>query len=189
MENSYLLLAGSDAWPAEKLSKWIHDPSLKKIGVNKKLEEWDTLYPFSFVLNGDTIKFSAPPWPDIIPPPSLKVISDSYDQISNLRTLKLNFTFKGYQWSTLRMSADLHSWSITEQLPPSIDNHYVIRHVGRYNTGDFEFTLVVNGQKTVSLFLTGANFWRSDLMQKLISAMPQWTTHTNVVCSISSWEF
>jgi hypothetical protein len=78
--------------------------------------DWISVYPVSQFLSGYVVP--APPLQDIVTPPSLKVTVDEFSKSTNIRRLVLQMSYGKNEWSTLKFSAPLVKWNLTDPIPP-----------------------------------------------------------------------
>jgi len=152
-----------------------------------ELMYWDSVYPFSYMLQGSGIKIDAE-LPKVIAPPGLEVVSDTYDAAADLRTLKLNFHYAGNEWCTMRFYGPLLRWSLTDELPPSFDNAYLVRHVGGFGITQWPIELVFKGNQQIYFNCTASHFVPTSSTQSLMNFLPEWVDALVAFTTITNWK-
>jgi len=204
-DESYLLLGTPDPLHADwVVKKTLQDGSadnskptkvLRSLDSASKehydgLEGWDAVYPFSYSLQGSTMRYPTPAYPHIAPP-RVTILSDIPDHDRQWRNLTVEVLYKGNEWSTLCLDAsNVVSWSATEDLPPpNGEGRHFIRHVGGHGVDRWSLSFSLKGSttQTVQCNVTATHFVQSSTQQMLLQELPPWVTPTAFVTVASTW--
>ncbi|KAI9484020.1 MAG: hypothetical protein EXX96DRAFT_560529 [Benjaminiella poitrasii] len=120
------------------------------------MNDWDSIYPFSAFLGG--YRFDVAPYirqhgqslksTDLIdsltgPFPEVKVVNDSYDPETAIRSFSILCLSPSYTWTVLAFDGHVVGWSIAGEEPLKRPAHYVVRHVSGYGNDGWSLDLSI----------------------------------------------
>jgi len=186
---SMILVSTADPRPLSEPLNGIlmHNTPAVLFDDTHRRELWDALYPFSNSVYGSSMMFPADHY-DQLNIATLEVLSEFYDQVKDERALELRINYKGSEWSILRFSEELASWSLKGQMPPKQNKLIVIRHVGDHGIEEWKVKLVFKGNKKVVFAVSGTDFAESKDLLELRAQLPNWATASTFVTSVAYYE-
>ncbi|KAL7413564.1 hypothetical protein BDY24DRAFT_388928 [Mrakia frigida] len=125
------------------------------VPINSSNPSWSSLYPVGNFFTTFQFPVSTPEETEVLPEFHITAVKDSFDALTNVRSLTLKIEHTGLVWPAIAFSAQILSWPFKNTPPPTEFTRHTFKGASEFGFELYEVSLEVVGNEDIYVDFVG----------------------------------